>query len=196
MTGSAEAVRKANLLVGDRVRLTAIDENDMATIAGWYQDTHFLRLYDSAPAYPKTEKQIQERIKESQDDERTFIFAVRLREGDEMIGLLELDGISWSHGTSFVSIGIGDKVHRHQGYGKEAMRLALRFAFDELNLHRLCLTVFSYNEAAIALYRQLGFRHEGTYREHLQRDGQRHDMHLYGILRREWEESRVTDESG
>jgi len=134
VTGSAEAVRKANLLVGDRVRLTAIDENDMATIAGWYQDTHFLRLYDSAPAYPKTEKQIQERIKESQD--------------------------------------------------------------DELNLHRLCLTVFSYNEAAIALYRQLGFRHEGTYREHLQRDGQRHDMHLYGILRREWEESRVTDESG
>lgn len=184
------------MLVGDRVWLTAIDENDMATIAGWYQDTHFLRLYDSIPAYPKTEKQIQERIKESQDDERTFIFAIRLREDDEIIGLLELDGISWSHGTSFASIGIGDKTHRGRGYGKEAMRLALRFAFDELNLHRLCLTVFSYNEAAIALYRQLGFRHEGTYREHLQRDGQRHDMLLYGILRREWEKTGATDETG
>jgi RimJ/RimL family protein N-acetyltransferase len=66
------------------------------------------------------------------------------------------------------------------------MRLALDFAFRELNLHRICLTVFSYNPAAIKLYESLGFTREGVYREHLQRDGQRHDMILYGLLRREW----------
>lgn len=55
--------------------------------------------------------------------------------------------------------------------------------------HRVCLTVFSYNQAAIALYKSLGFQHEGTYREHLMRDGQRHDMLLSGLLRREWQDS-------
>ena len=185
-----------DLLTGTRVRLTAIDEGDMATVGGWYRSTRFLRLYDSMPAYPKTEKQIRARIKESQEDERTFIFAIRLRDDEEIIGMLELDGISWSHGTSFVSIGIGDEAFRGQGYGREAMELALRFAFDELNLYRLCLTAFSYNEAAISLYERLGFRHEGTYREHLQRDGQRHDMYLYGILRREWEERKASGDGG
>jgi RimJ/RimL family protein N-acetyltransferase len=53
-------------------------------------------------------------------------------------------------------------------------------------LHRVFLTVFSYNTAAMALYEKLGFTHEGTHREHLQRDGQRFDMVLYGMLRRAW----------
>ncbi len=67
------------------------------------------------------------------------------------------------------------------------MRLLLTFAFDELNLHRVQLTVFSYNRPAIALYEKLGFQREGTFREFLQRDGRRHDMFLYGLLRREWQ---------
>lgn len=183
-------MHKENLLAGDTIRLTAIREDDIVTITAWYQDSYFLRLYDSMPAYPKTEKQIQERIKESQEDDNTFIFAIRSRHDDKIVGLLELDGISWPHGTSFLSIGIGEESNRGRGYGKEAMRLALRFAFDELNLYHLSLTVFSYNEAAIALYEQLGFRREGTFREHLRRDGQRYDMHLYGILRREWEKTQ------
>jgi RimJ/RimL family protein N-acetyltransferase len=68
------------------------------------------------------------------------------------------------------------------------MGLALRFAFDELNLHRLQLTAFSYNERAVALYEKLGFRQEGVFREFLQRDGRRHDMILFGLLRHEWEQ--------
>ena len=179
-------MHKDNILHGDRVRLTAIREEDIATIGDWYQDSYFLRLYDSAPAYPKTEKQLKERVQESQEDDRTFIFAIRTRQEGEIIGLLELDGISWIHGNSFISIGIGDDAHRGHGYGKEAMELALRFAFDELNLYRLSLTVFAYNESAVALYEKLGFQHEGTFRKHLRRDGRRYDMYLYGILRDEW----------
>jgi RimJ/RimL family protein N-acetyltransferase len=67
---------------------------------------------------------------------------------------------------------------------------ALRFAFHELNLHRVCLTVFSYNAPAIALYERLGFVREGVYREHIERDGQHFDMLLFGLLRREWEGKR------
>ncbi len=68
------------------------------------------------------------------------------------------------------------------------MELALRFAFNELNLYRVQLTVFSYNERAINLYEKLGFQREGVFREHIQRDGRRHDMILYGLLRQEWTE--------
>jgi RimJ/RimL family protein N-acetyltransferase len=69
------------------------------------------------------------------------------------------------------------------------MTLALNFAFEELNMHRVQLTVFQYNERAVALYEKLGFQKEGVYREFLHRDGKRYDMYLYGLLRSEWESS-------
>jgi len=69
--------------------------------------------------------------------------------------------------------------------------MILRYAFDELNLHKVQLTVFGYNERAAAVYRKVGFHQEGAMREFLRRDGQRYDMIMMGILEREWRERRV-----
>ncbi len=177
---------KPGLLCGERVRLTAVTPADLPVLTKWWADADFLRLYDSVPAYPKTEAQLAKRIEEGQKGDTTFLFGIRPLTANDLIGLLELDGVMWAHGTTFVSIAIGDEENRGKGYGREAMQLALDFAFRELNLHRVCLTVFSYNQAAVNLYESLGFTREGIYREHLQRDDQRYDMILYGLLRHEW----------
>lgn len=179
-------MEERNILQGGKVQLTAIRPEDHGIITEWYQDAQFLRQYDSSPAAPRTEKELATMFEEEQKRSDGFTFAVRLLDSGRIIGILQFDGIAWTHGTSFVSIGIGQAADRGQGYGREAMALGLRFAFDELNLHRVCLTVFSYNDAARRLYEGLGFKHEGTYREHLLRDGERHHMLLYGLLRREW----------
>jgi RimJ/RimL family protein N-acetyltransferase len=175
-----------NLLRGEKVRLTAVQSSDMAAITRWWHDPDFMRLYNTQPAAPRNEDQLSRRFDLSQTSSDAYLFAIRLLDDDDLIGLLELDGVEWVHRTTFLSIGIGAAEHRGQGYGRDAMIVALRFAFHELNLHRVCLTVFSYNLPAIALYEQLGFQREGVYREHLERDGQRYDMYLYGLLRREW----------
>ncbi len=177
-----------NLLHGEKVRLTAVDPNDLATVARWWHDPEFLRLYSTEPVVPRNEDQLSRRFDLSQTSPNAFLFAIRPLEGDDLVGLLEFDGIDWVHRTTFVSIGIGEAHYRGQGYGRDTMRLALRFAFTEMNLHRVCLTVFSYNESALSLYESLGFTREGVYREHVERDGRRHDMILFGILRREWQE--------
>lgn len=176
----------SNLLRGEKVRLTAVTAHDLPAITSWWADADFLRLYNTAPAVPRNEDQLSRRFDLSQTSNEVFLFAIRLLDGDDFIGLLELDGIDWSNRTTFLSIGIGAPEHRGRGYGHDAMRAALRFAFDELNLHRVCLTVFSYNTPAIALYERLGFTREGTYRQHIERDGRRYDMYLYGLLRHEW----------
>ena len=177
----------SHLLRGETVRLTAVSETDLPTLAGWWSDADFLRLFDSVPAYPQTTTQLAERIKGGQDGRNNFVFGIRPLAENMLLGLLELDGVMWTHGTTYVSIAIGDAARRGQGIGYEAMRLALRYAFAELNLHRVCLTVFSYNTPAIKLYEKLGFVQEGIYRQHVQRDGQRYDMILYGLLRPEWQ---------
>ncbi len=66
------------------------------------------------------------------------------------------------------------------------MNLVLRFAFTEINLHRVTLTVFEYNPRAVRSYEKAGFRHEGRIRGALLRDGKRWDMFFMGILRDEW----------
>ncbi|HIC94568.1 MAG TPA: N-acetyltransferase, partial [Anaerolineae bacterium] len=64
----------------------------------------------------------------------------------------------------------------------------LGFAFREMNLHRVYLSVHDYNERAIRCYEKCGFRHEGRLREALFRDGRYHDELMMGILREEFEE--------
>jgi len=175
-----------SLLRGERLQLTALNQGDLSVIARWQQDATFLRFFDALPAYPRDVSSLAEWLQERHKDKSAFLFAIRQLGDDELIGFAEVDGILWAHQVGWLSIAIGDPARWGQGYGTEAMRLLLDFAFGELNLYRVQLTVFSYNTRAIALYEKLGFRREGTYREYLRRDGVRHDMHLYGLLRSEW----------
>jgi len=175
-----------DLFHSTRVRLTALTPDDLPTIARWHEDAEFQRLSDARPACPKSEAELGRWLEELQNERNSFTFAIRLLDGDEIIGTIELDEILWAHGVCGISIAIGDRAHWGKGYGSDAMRLALAFAFDELNLHRVTATVFSYNARSIALFEKLGFQREGTYREFLQRNGRRYDMFLYGLLNREW----------
>lgn len=184
-----DKIEVSNILQGERIRLTAVSKEDLSTIARWYEDASFARLFDATPAAPRNKSQWTKWLEEQQDADDGFLFAIREINAGALIGYLELDGILWTHGNGWLGIGLGDQKNWGRGYGQEAMELALRFAFHELNLHRLQLTVFSYNQRAIALYEKLGFVQEGVFREHLQRDGRRYDMILYGLLRREWEAS-------
>ena len=136
---------------------------------------------------PKTPAQIEKRIEQAAESQRDFLFGIRRQDDNRLLGIVELDGIQWQHGTSGIGLAIGLSVDRGKGVGTEAGQLALAFAFQELNLYRVVATVFSYNAPSVALLEKLGFVYEGSFREHLLRDGQRYDMHLYGLLRREWE---------
>lgn len=178
---------KSGLLTGNKIRLGAINNEDIEIIAGWYEDSDFLRYFDKVPAYPKSRQQITEWIKETQTSSTSYSFSIKAIDKDEMIGYIELTNIQWWNGVANLGIGIGATNHRGSGYGKEAMKLLLDFAFEELNLHRVQLNVFTYNNGAISLYEKLGFKREGVYREFIHRDGKRWDMYLYGILRDEWE---------
>ena len=177
----------SNILRGENVRLSALNKNDLPAVAGWYEDSGFGRLFDAVPAVPKSEAEWATWLEEIQKDKDSFYLAIRPLDANTLLGYVELDGILWTHQSGWLAIGLGDRENWGKGYGREAMELILKFAFHELNLYRVQLTVFEYNERAIALYEKLGFVREGVFREHLKRDGRRFDMILYGLLRREWE---------
>ena len=173
------------LLRGARLHLTALTEDDLPTITEWYQDTEFMRLLDARPATPKTAASLRAWLDEASTAPNSYLFGVRLLGSNALIGYVELDGILWAQGVSGLCVAIGERKYWRQGYGTEATTLALDFAFQELNLHRIQATVFRYNHRSIAMCKRLGFQQEGVYREFLHRDGERHDMLLFGLLRHE-----------
>lgn len=177
----------STLLHNQQIRLTALTLDDLPTVGRWHQDPTFLRLFDARPARPRTATELSTWLEAQHKDSTAFVLGARLIDDADLLGYIELDGIHWTHGSAWLAYCIGDEIARGKGYGTASVRLALQFAFDELNLHRIQATVFSYNQASMRLLQKLGFQHEGTYREALHRDGQRHDMWLYGLLRNEYD---------
>ena len=177
----------ANLFTGQLVRLAALDaEASAEQFARWDRDMEYLRLLDSDPRRLLTAKQITAEIEKQEAAGQEIAFVIRTLADDQMIGFVGLDGISWPHGDSFVGIGIGDRAYWGKGYGTDAMRVLLRYAFTELNLFRVSLNVFDYNQRAIRSYEKAGFVIEGCQRQALRRDGQYHDLVFMGVLRDEW----------
>jgi RimJ/RimL family protein N-acetyltransferase len=173
-------------LFGAKVRLAALGEDDLHTIAAWREDADLLRRFDAAAAAPMSVAQLRTWLAARQERSDGYIFAIRPVDGAGVVGYCELDGILWPHGAAWISLVIAPRDQWGRGFGSEAMRLLLWFAFDELGLHRVQLDVFATNARAIALYEGLGFVREGVFREFLGRDGRREDMLLYGLLASEW----------
>jgi len=175
---------KEHFLTGDRVRLTRFQEGDVDQHLEWYDDSEFARMMSAMPMRPASREKTKKWFEE--ESPNSFVFAVRSLEDDMLLGIVSLEDILWPHGTSWLAIGM-DPMRAGQGYGKEALKLLIRYGFHELNLSRIQLTVFGYNVRGRRLYESLGFVHEGTYRKFLKREGERHDMLLYGLLLEEWE---------
>lgn len=177
---------KNNLLISETIKLTSLREEDLAKLEEWYNDINFLRLYDMVSAVPKSKKELHEMLHEIIQAHDKYIFAIRVKNDETLIGVTGFENILWNNGTAVIYIGIGEQSFRGKGLGKEALALAIQFGFQELNLYRIQLNVLSYNTSALKLYESLGFKREGVYREFIHRDGIRFDMYLYGILRSEW----------
>jgi RimJ/RimL family protein N-acetyltransferase len=186
-----------SLFEGELVRLTAaVSEDTPERFAAWSNDAEYLRLVSIRPALPTTisamRHEVDEYIESEEIEHDVFEFLVRPRADDRLIGFVALSHIRWNNGDAMLSISIGDRAYWGRGYGTDAVRVLLRFAFTELNLHRVTLGVFEYNERARRAYEKAGFVVEGRVRAHLQRDGRRWDNIYMGILREEWERTTAS----
>jgi RimJ/RimL family protein N-acetyltransferase len=180
-----------DLFRGELVRLTNEEPEALArSEARWQRDTEFHRLADSNPTSLRSEKKVREWMEKrmSEEDPQRFSFSIRTSADDQLIGFIGLYLPSVHGGDAWVGIGIGEREFWGKGYGTDAMRLILRYAFTELNLHRVSLALHEYNTRALRSYEKAGFRMEGRVRQEQMREGRRTDGLFMGILRSEWEQ--------
>jgi RimJ/RimL family protein N-acetyltransferase len=178
-----------DMLHGKLVHLTAENPEVMAkNFSHWNQDAGWVRYLDSDPSRLLSEKKWQELLEKDLEKGASdeMFFAIRDLESDVLIGFIGLFDLYKAHGDTLVVIALGERKSWGNGYGTDAMRVMLRYAFTELNLRKVGLIVFEYNPRAIRSYEKVGFTHEGRVRGAMQRDGKRWDYLYMGILRDEW----------
>jgi RimJ/RimL family protein N-acetyltransferase len=179
---------KENLFTGSLVKLTTAEPGDAEAFAKWSTDPIYMQRAYSGPAYPVPKSQYEDWDKSfSCNAGEEYQFRLRTVEDNRLIGKASLYGISWTDRKATLAIAIGDETDRGKGYGSEAIRLLLRYGFEELNLNRVSLWVFEYNRRAMRLYEKLGFKHEGRLRQDSFHQGRYWDNVQMAMLREEWE---------
>ena len=178
---------ETQLFIGDKIKFAAHDpDKDAETESKWTEDADYLHAIGVRPAYPLSANAIKKQHEEAQKDaDKTPLFrwAVRLQSDDRLIGWARIDHIEWTHHTGNVALGIGAGDDRGKGYGSDALKMLLRYAFDELNLHRLSAGVPGYNDGALRFFARFSFVEEVRRREALLLHGQRYDAVWLGLLR-------------
>jgi RimJ/RimL family protein N-acetyltransferase len=183
------------LLTGEKIYLAALEPEKVAELFNrWSGDTEYWRLANSDPAIQYFVASIKTWLEEHFYDKDDFFFTIHTRQDNHPIGDVGLSGIDWIHRNAYLGIAIGERGEWGEGYGTDTVRVILRLAFAELNLHRVSLTVFEYNQRAIHSYEKAGFRMEERQRGYLKREGQRWDLLYMGILRREWEMNQMSSQ--
>ena len=161
-------------------------ENDIEKYHSWRNDLDVMNTTSlSLDLYSLDEtRHFVENIILNSPSSKSYI--IEERESNTAIGVMSLINIDTKNRNAECIIDIGEKEYWGKGYGTEALKTLLEYAFLELNLHRVSLRVFSLNEKAIRIYDKLGFVKEGVMRESLYRNGKWHDIIIMGVLKREY----------
>lgn len=171
---------------GKLVRLRELRLTDAETCQAWCNELKMARqIYGGAPM-PLTIENERDFIARSagrKNDENHF--AVDTLEG-RFIGVCSYSRTNWKDRNCCIGWFIGDESMRGRGYGTDMIKTLLKICFDELDMHKVYLEAYGYNEAAIRLYERLGFVREGVYRERTYAMGRRWDEVRYGMLRNEY----------
>jgi RimJ/RimL family protein N-acetyltransferase len=178
--------RGSRKLVGDRVELRKHSRRNYPLYGEWYADEEIWHLTSWASS-PLSRRESERLFREREASASDRSFAIHVKGENEPIGIVSLVNVSRANGSADLSIMLGPPESRRKGYGTEAIRLILDYAFEDLGLQRVGLSVFEFNHAAISVYRKLGFREEGRMRQAIKRHGEFYDAILMAVLKTEWE---------
>jgi RimJ/RimL family protein N-acetyltransferase len=150
------------------IRLEPFSESDFDRLISWVPSESFL-LQWAGPgfSFPLDHKQLSEHlVRGKQEPPGSLIFRGVDASTGAVIGHIEIVNIDRRNRSARLSrVLVGPMALRGNGIGHELVREALAVAFDELQLHRVELYVFDFNEAAIGCYKRAGFKLEGVLRD-------------------------------
>jgi RimJ/RimL family protein N-acetyltransferase len=168
---------------GERIYLRSVEREDLARCHRWINDEALTAtLAQRYPVSLAQEADWIERAARGQDPSQLML-AICLAKDGRHIGNCGLEAIDRDNRTATLGIFIGERDCHGKGLGEEAVRALCGYAFDELDLRKIRLDVYTTNPGAERTYTRVGFRREGLLREEVFRRGKPLDVIRMGLLK-------------
>ena len=172
---------------GKLVRLRDLRLADAETCLKWVNDLDTARKCGGGAQMPYTienERDFIANFAGRKPDQ--YHFGVETRDG-HFVGVCSYTQVDWKNRNCVIGWFIGDTAMRGRGLGTDMIKTLLKICFHELDMHKVYLEAYEFNQGALRLYERMGFVLEAVYRKRAYSMGRRWDEMHYSMLRSEYE---------
>jgi len=181
--------RDSVMLAGKTVRLRSVELTDLDEIMKHWNTMELRNLVGTSPLGPASRNEEEEWIRNTwkeRRERRAYTFAIEKTSDTRLIGTVSLFNCDWVNRFASLGIAIYEPADRGKGYGHDSINLLLDFAFNTLNLNRVELETYDFNQRAQRCFKKVGFKEVGRRRKTHFIDGEYRDTLIMDILREEW----------
>lgn len=170
------------MIAGELVILRALEASDLERCYRWMNDPNIVRTLKSRypMAFDHEALWLDEAVRGSHSARH---FAIENKHSRDHIGNASVHDIDWVSRTAQFGLFIGEPAAWNKGFGSDVVKTLVHFAFTEMNLLKLKIHVFDYNERARHLLVGQGFVQEGKLQREFFREGTFHDILILSIFR-------------
>ena len=176
---------KKTVIETERLILSPVTEADCtAAYLGWLNDSEVNKYLESG-FRKHTMPDLLDFVR-TQEKKAALFLAIKIKSNLKHIGNIKMEAVHPHHKTSEYGIMTGDKTEWGRGYAKEASVAVINYCFEKLGVRKITLGVITENKPAYEMYKKLGFKEEGLYKEHYFSNGVFLDVARMAVFRDEW----------
>lgn len=164
--------------------LRAIEKDDAALLYDLINDPEIERTVVGWSCPVSSEQQLNWIENNQKDSNSTIRFAIDAGAG--IVGVCSISAIDFKNRTANLNIKL-PKASRGHGYASRAVKLMIKYSFDELNLNCLTANVISDNAPSLKLWEKNHFTRDGILRSRVYKNGDYKDLAAFSLLKAEYE---------
>ncbi len=173
------------ILEGSTIYLRQIQEDDCGDrYVSWLNDPEVNQYLETKWSLQNKDT-VLEFVRDQRQNSHSYLFAIIYRENDVHIGNIKIGPIYKYHKYASLSYFIGEKQFWNRGIATEAIKLACKFGFEDLCLHRIESAAYSCAIGSWKALEKCGFVREAVLRKQVLYNQEYIDVYKYGLLKNE-----------
>jgi len=173
-------------IIGEKLYLRGLERSDLeGDYFDWLDNREITKFLDSG-VFPNTPEKMEEYYRNTALSPNNIMLAIIDKESDKHIGNIKLGPVNWITRIASLGIMIGNQEFWGKGYGTEAIKLVLDYAFLRLNLHKVTAGIAAIHQASIEAFKKAGFEIEGQLKSQFFLDGKYYDSVYLGVTKEDF----------
>jgi RimJ/RimL family protein N-acetyltransferase len=169
------------MLEGKYVNLRALEEQDLEIIKHWRNNKHIKKVTREYRLLNMINQKTWFESIHKNNPPREIMFGI-INKKNKLIGVCGLTYIDWKNRNSEISLYLAQMHWQKTKEIRDVLNILMKYAFDELGLHRLWVEIYEIANETIMLFKNMHFTEEGVLRHTLWRNGKWWHSYLYSKI--------------